>query len=113
MGGAFGQIDTPQAIYKFGTVDGGAIGNLLNLAFRLMIVVGGIYALFNFILAGYGFLSAGDDPKAIAGAWAKIWQSVVGLVLMAGAFVLAAIFGLLIFGDAGFILNPVIPGVQP
>jgi len=74
-----------------------------------LIIGASIYALFNFVLAGYAFMSAGDDPKKVAGAWAKIWQTALGLAFSAGAFVLAALFGQLIFGKWDFILNPVIP----
>ena len=74
-----------------------------------MIVIAGVYALFNLIFAGYAFMSAGDDAKKVAGAWAKIWQSLLGLAIAAGAFVLAAIFGQLIFRQWDFILNPQIP----
>ena len=54
-------------------------------------------------------MSAGEDAKKVAGAWAKIWQSLLGLAIAAGSFVLAAIFGQLIFGQWDFILNPQIP----
>jgi hypothetical protein len=86
----------------------------LNLILQTLIVGAGIYALFNLVLAGYSFMSAGDDPKKIEGAWAKIWQTLLGLAVAAGAFVLAAIFGRLLFGSAGwdFIINPVIPTLQ-
>lgn len=102
----FGQVKPPQALKNFGDVNEGGIGNLLNLILKLMVVGAGIYALFNFVLAGYSFLSAGDDPKKVEAAWAKIWQTAIGLAFAAGAFVLAGIFGYLIFGDWNFILNP-------
>lgn len=105
-----GQIEQPEPLgASFGTVEGGAIGILLNLFFNVLLIVAGIYALFNFILAGYAFLSAGDDPKQVAGAWAKIYQSVIGLLVSAGSLVLAAVFGQIIFGDATFLINPAIP----
>src|SRR5438132_13045647 len=107
----FGTIATPPALANFGDVSSGGLGKFLNLILKLLIVGGGIYALFNLILAGYAFLSAGDDPKKIEGATAKIWQTAIGLVFMAGAFVLAAIFGLLIYGKADAILNPSIPSL--
>lgn len=104
-----GTIQQPDALGNFGTVEGGAVGTLLNLVFNVLIIVAGIYALFNFILAGYAFLSAGDDPKQMQGAWNKIYQSVIGLLFAAGSLVLAAIFGQIIFGDATFLINPSIP----
>ena len=103
----FGTIDPPTPIKGVGGGEG--IGRLLNMGLKLLIVVAGIYALFNLIFAGFAFMSAGDDAKKVAGAWAKIWQSFLGLAVAAGAFVLAAIFGQLIFGQWDFILNPQIP----
>ena len=109
----FGSIKPPVEIeQRFGTVEGGAIGNLLNMIFKSLVVGAGIFTLINLLLAGYAFLSAGDDPKKIAGAWAKIWQSLLGLAVTAGAFVLAAIFGQLLFGDPTFILKPSIPSLK-
>lgn len=107
----FGQIDPPEAIK--GKEPGAGIGNLIQTVLWLLIVGAGIYALFNLVLAGYSFMSAGDDSKKVAGAWAKIWQTIIGLAVAAGAFVLAAIFGQLIFGDWTFILNPKIPELIP
>lgn len=104
----FGKITEPLELQKLRVEEGG-IGKILNIIFQLLIIVGGVYALFNFILAGYAFLSAGDDPKKAAGAWAKIYQSAIGLLFMAGAFILAALFGQLIFGNANQLLSPVIP----
>jgi hypothetical protein len=107
----FGEIKLPTEITtKYpGGVQGGSLGMFLNLILKTLIVGAGIFTLINLILAGYAFLSAGDDQKKIQGAWAKIWQSLLGLAFTAGAFVLAAIFGQLIFGQWDFILNPKIP----
>ncbi|MEK7550968.1 MAG: hypothetical protein AAB535_04285 [Patescibacteria group bacterium] len=103
----FGQIVPPDAIA--GKEAGAGIGGFIQLAIWILIIGGGIYALFNLVLAGYAFMSAGDDAKKVAGAWAKIFQTIIGLSFTAGAFVLAAIFGQLIFGSWDFILNPSIP----
>lgn len=80
--------------------------NILRLAF----LIAGIWAFLNFILAGYSFLSASGDPKKITAAWEKIWLSVVGLIIIVGSFVLAAIVGFLVFGDPLYILRPQIYG---
>lgn len=105
----FGQITAPTT--NFNSDPGLAVGELIQLVLRLLIIGAGIYALFNLVLAGYAFMSAGDDSKKVAGAWAKIWQTLLGLAFAAGAFVLAAIFGQLIFGKWDFILSPVIPSL--
>jgi|SRR3990170_2878693 len=92
-----------------GTAGEGLI-TLLNNMVRLAIVAAGIYAFFNLILAGYAFLSAGGDPKNITKAWEKIWQTLLGLMIVAGSFVLAAIFGWVIFHDATALLSPKVYG---
>ncbi len=107
----FGPIKQPEALNKFGSVEQGALGKLIDLIIKTLIVGAGIYALINIVLAGYAFISAGDDPKKVAGAWAKIWQTLLGLAIAAGSFVLAAIFGKLIFNDYMFLLKPKIPSL--
>lgn len=105
----FGKLNRPTELDRFGDVQNGGIGKLLNLFIYVLIIGGGIYALFNFILAGYGFLGSGGDPKRLEAAWSKITQSIIGLLFMASALVLAAIIGKLIFGEWSFIISPVIP----
>ncbi|QQS39081.1 hypothetical protein IPM62_00470 [Candidatus Woesebacteria bacterium] len=110
MFGLIGPIEEPDQLQSLGGF-GGGFGVLINIGLNLLIVGAGIYALFNFIFAGYGFLSASGDPKKIQMAWAKIWQSILGLTLSAGGFIIAAIISRLIFRDQNFILSPVLPGV--
>lgn len=84
----------------------------LNNILKFVVVIAGIFAFLNVIIAGYQFMTAMGDPKGITVAWNKIWQSLIGLVLIAGSFVLAAIFGWLLFGDATAILKPKIFGPE-
>ncbi|MFC1789903.1 hypothetical protein ACFLZP_00245 [Patescibacteria group bacterium] len=77
---------------------------------RLIIVVAGIYTFLNMIMAGYEFLSTEGNPEKIVKAWNKIWHSMVGLLIVAGSFALAALLGFLIFNNVTAILSPVIYG---
>lgn len=112
----FGPIQNPfqklgvpaGSIYVTGTQGQGLIF-LVNNLIKLIIVIAGIYAFVNIIVAGYGFLST-TEPKEMAKAWARIWQSMLGLLVIAGSFVLAAIFGWIIFGDATILLQPKLYG---
>jgi len=75
--------------------------NLVNFA----IIIAGLYVFFNFILAGYQFISAGGDPKNIAKASAKIWQSILGLLVAAGSFILASVIGLILYKNPWALLT--------
>ncbi len=101
----FGPINPPPGVSKYsgGGLEG--LSTFLNNILKLLVIGAGVYALINLVIAGYGFMSAGDDPKKVAGAWQKIWQTLLGLAFAAGAFVLAAIFGQLIFNDPGALLQ--------
>jgi hypothetical protein len=83
---------------------------LMNNLLKLVVVIAGLFAFFNLIVAGYQFMTAMGDPKGITAAWNKIWQSLIGLLIVAGSFALAAIFGWLLLGDPLAILNPQIYG---
>jgi len=102
-----GTVSNPVTAY--GGYDTGLIPFFSNIL-RLIFAVAGIYAFINLILAGYGYMSAGGDSKAVSKAWDKIWQTLIGLAIIAGSFVIAALFGYLIFGDPMFMLKPTIYG---
>ncbi len=113
-----GPIRPPEAISKWmgqpGQTDSPVPGLIpfANALLKLLITLGGLFAFFNIIIAGYQFMSAGGDPKKIGEAWSKIWRSLMGLLLIAGSFVLAVIFGWLLFGDPGAIISPKIYGPE-
>lgn len=96
--GIIGQVDPPPGINVYGSFDPG-LRNFISNIVQLIIIVAGIYAFINILLAGYSFISAGDDPKKIQGAWAKIWQTLLGLTTAAGAFIIAALIGKILFND--------------
>ena len=105
----FGTVGLPQGLSNYGQDPGIAFGKLIQFGLRALVVGASIYALFNLVLAGYSFMSAGEDSKKVSAAWAQIYQTIIGLAFTAGAFVLAAIFGQLLFGSPDFLLKPIIP----
>jgi len=105
-----GQVAPPPGVIRYGEIGAGGLIRFANNLLKLLIVLAGLYAFLNLILAGYQFMSAGGDPKSIEKAWGKIWQSLLGLLIIAGSFLLAAIFGWLLFGNPAAILKPTIYG---
>lgn len=92
----------------YGTL--GGVGPFLTNIIRLIFAIAGIYALFNFITAGFEYINAGGDSKKLSKAWSRIWQSLLGLAIMIGSFGLASLIGYMIFGSGYNILSPIIYG---
>ncbi|MBP8591025.1 hypothetical protein KBI33_00965 [Candidatus Shapirobacteria bacterium] len=108
LAGIVGEITPPITSYP--DIEQGGLGSFLNNILKLVTTVAGLFALFNFIMAGYGYMSANGDEKKIQQAWAKIWQSLLGLVIVAASFLIAALAGWILFKDPTFIINPKIYG---
>ena len=104
----FGSISPPAAVQTFEVIGGGngnGIFVFLSTIFKLAGTIAGIYFVIQLIIAGYSYLSANGDEKKTAQAWAIIWQSLIGMLIVASAFILASVIGNLIGID---ILNPTI-----
>ena len=99
----WGPINMPYNGYN--DFEGGGPGAFISSIIKLIIVIAGLYTVFNFIFAGLTYLSAGGDPKKVAQAGAQIWQSIIGLVVVVSAFVIGAIISNILFGDTGTIFR--------
>lgn len=100
---------SPPAYIKSGIDASGnftGITEFMNNLLKLVFVIAGIWAFVNLIIAGFGFMTAGGDSKAITKAWDRIWQSFLGLLIIVLSFLIAAIMGILLFKDPTAILNP-------
>jgi len=108
-----GKIDLPGPLGQYGGIREGGLAKFLNNIFILLTVGAGIFALFNFIRAGYTYMGAKDEKEKLEDASAMIVNSLIGLLIIASAFVIAALAGQLFFGSWEFIINPKITGPEP
>lgn len=115
MDDVVGKITNPLP-GSYQNIAAGAGGGGLILFFsnvlRLVFVAAGIYAFINFIIAGYEYMTAAGDTKMLTNAWARIWQSLVGLIIIVGSFAAAALMGQFFFGSPTAILSPQLYGPQ-
>lgn len=107
MPGIFGNIESPVDNAYFNTEGGEGIFILISDILKLAGYVAGLFFLVQMILAGYAYLSASGDPKKTEAAWAKIWQSLIGIIIVASAFIITSVVGLFLHID---FLNPQIYG---
>lgn len=90
-------VTQPENIYK-----------IFNSAVNLLIVVAGIWFLVQIILAGFNYITGAGDSNKTGEAMKKITDSVIGLVVVAAAFIITYIAGALFFGTSFNILQPTI-----
>ncbi len=103
-----GSVSNPLAGTGYEGLSG--VGLFISNVLRLFFVVAGVFALFNFIIAGYSYMNAAGDSKKLSEAWSKIWLSMIGLVIIVGSFALAALMGQLLFNNPMYILQPKVYG---
>lgn len=70
----------PAQLYQLTNVFGNALGAFLGL--------GGILLFVILIASGFQFMTAGGDPKTIAAAWKTLTFAIVGLILVACAYLI-------------------------
>lgn len=75
----------------------GYTNNVIQAVFSIFLIVGILYFAWHFVMAGYLFISGGNDEKKIASAKNQILYAFIGL------FVVFAVFAILKF--VGFILG--------
>jgi hypothetical protein len=83
----------------------------LSNIIRTLTVIAGIWSFINLILAGYMYITAGDNADNVSKAWQKIYNSLIGLVIIVGSYAIAALLGFILYGDATAILSPKLYGV--
>jgi hypothetical protein len=85
----FGSVSNPTNIA--GNSSGSGLFIFLGYIIKLVGTLAGIFMIVQFIIAGYTYISANGDEKKTILAWNMIWQSILGLVIIASAFVLASV----------------------
>ncbi len=108
----FGTVEAPKGVAAFNEQAGGGIGLLIFISnmIKLGTVIAGIWVLFNFIQAGFTYITSSGDSGAHKKVTDQLTMSVIGLVIIVTAYTLIAVISLLLFGKADYILNPTICG---
>ncbi len=110
-----GNIQPPPGVEQQ-IADSGLAPNEVALLFfvnKMLIavtVVMGIWVLFNLVLAGVSYITSSGDAKAHTQVKDRLIMSVLGIILIVGAYTLTAVVSYVIFGDPNYALNPTITG---
>lgn len=111
-----GEIAVPRGVDVYTDASGADIGIifLISNLIRFFIILAGIWIIINFILAGYQYITGGGKSDVHSKVKDRFTMSAIGFVIMIAAYAIAALVGLIIYGDPSFILSPTIePLVSP
>lgn len=76
-------------------------------------IFAGIFMMFNFIIAGYTYITLAGNTSAYEKANQRILYGMIGLLIIVVSYSFAGLIGLVFFGDAGFILSPELTSALP
>lgn len=110
--GVIGNVIPPVAIKHWSLNFGSTIGliRFFSLLIRLIAIIAGIFAMVNFVIAGLTYIASMGNTQANINVRDRLLFSFIGLMIIVSAYTLAAIIGLIFFGDATYILNPRLEG---
>ena len=111
-GDGFGPWAKAAARLAFTDNPGAILAKIISNALGIMTIGAGIWFLFQTIIAGYGYMSAGGDREKIQTAWKKLTNAIIGIIVVAAAYGLLALLssfvgiGFLDIGSAINLLSP-------
>jgi len=78
----------------------------LSTIIRFLIIIAGLFTLWQFLLGGLGMITAGGDKGKVAEAQNKITGAITGLIIITASFIIIGIVSQILFQDYMYILNP-------
>lgn len=90
-----------------------SIGPFISTIIRFIIVIAGLFTLWQFLMGGLGMITGGADKGKIAEAQNKITMAITGLVIIAASFLIIGIVSQVLFGSFTAILIPQLQSVTP
>ncbi len=107
-----GGVEPPTAIAAINTESGKEIGLVFfaSRALNFANIVAGILVMINFVVAGFSYVTSAGNSGNMVKINEKLMWSFIGILMIIGSYTLAAIFGLVFYGDPTFIITPVLTG---
>lgn len=111
----FGKVSPPPGVASYDAQAGGGIGLIAFVSTLLQIatVLLGLWVFMQFFFAGYEYVTSSGDTGAHNKVKDRLTMSITGLVIIVGSYSIAALLGLIFFGDATFIINPKLESIVP
>ncbi|MBU0974794.1 hypothetical protein KKD03_03790 [Patescibacteria group bacterium] len=111
-----GTIGAPAGVGAMNREAGGSIRSigillLVSKLLQVVTVIASVWVTVNVIYAAYVYLSGGGKSENHQKVNSILTMSITGLIIIVSAYTFAGLIGLLFFGDASYIINPIITPV--
>lgn len=106
-----GTISPPPTYSGYDILANQGLTKFISNLLIFIITIAGLFTLVNFIIAGYLYMSSNGEPQKLMAAGNKMLQSLIGLAVISGAFIIAGIIGYIFFNQADFLFKPVFEGI--
>lgn len=106
-----GGINRPAGVRSYGISETGdyapiGIVNFISKLLQILTIICGVWFMINIIYAGVLFITSSGDAAVFGKFKDSLYYSIIGLVVLAAAYLIAGLIGTIFFGDAGFIIRP-------
>ena len=107
-----GGVTAPDAISAINATAGGDIGLIffLSRAINFANIVAGILIMLNSVYAGFMYVIGAGSSSNMTKINERLTWSFIGVLLIVGSYTIAAIFGLIFYGNPTFIIAPTFTG---
>ncbi len=97
-----GTINPPGTVIT----DVSQTGDFISVIVRFITVIAGLYAMWQFLSGGLGFITSSGDKGKLQQAQQQIMNAILGLAIIGASFILGAIIGRLLFGASFNLFAP-------
>ena len=103
-----GGVEPPTAVSAINSESGSEIGIIFFISRLITVanIVAGILVMINFVLAGFIYITNAGNTAANTQVTEKLTWSVIGILVIVSSYTLAAIFGVIFYGDPTYVLSP-------
>jgi hypothetical protein len=105
-----GEIKLPASVDGAGYDKKTGLMKFISNLIKFATIAGGLFVLYNLIMAGFIFISKSGDANAYAQLSEKVTMSIIGLMVIVLSYTIIGLVGLIVFKDATYILSPTIHG---
>lgn len=106
--GVVGTLSAPESVVKAPS----DAGKFMSAIVSFIVVVAGVYALWQLLTGGLGYVTSNGDKAKVQESTQKMLMAILGLCVIGASFIIAAVVSKLLFGNSSVIFSPTLKTVN-